>query len=196
MDVHQDTVDDLYTGQGGADSVASPIVASNMSHKAYKQVRVRAASTNSVGIYIGRSTVTVGTGYLLPASAEVEIPIEDPSQIYVVATPSGNSSQVVTVSGEEGDTFTLTFEGQTTSAIAYDAAASAVDTALEALSTIGTDNVSVTGDAGGPFTVEFIGDFATQDVSLMTGEGGDESCTVSIVKTDASAGSLYSWMSV
>jgi hypothetical protein len=196
MDLHQDTVDEFYTGHGGADAVARPIVASNMARKAYKYVRVRATDGNTIGIYVGPSTVSTSTGYLLYETNEVEVPIEDPSDVYVVATPAGNSSQVVTVAGSAGDTFTLTFDGQTTTDIAYDAAASAVDSALEALSTIGTGNVTVTGSDGGPFTVEFDGDFEKTDVPLMIGVGSDAGCTVSIVKTDASAGSLYSWMSV
>jgi hypothetical protein len=54
-----------------------------------------------------------------------------------------------------GGTFTLTVGGQTTSAIAYNAAASAVQTALVALSTVGTGNATVTGSAGGPYTITF-----------------------------------------
>lgn len=42
-----------------------------------------------------------------------------------------------------GGTFTTTFSGQTTSAVAYNASAATFKAALEALSTIGTGNVSV-----------------------------------------------------
>jgi hypothetical protein len=54
-----------------------------------------------------------------------------------------------------GGTFTLTFAGQTTSGIAYNAAAAAVQTALAALSTVGVGNVTVSGSAGGPYTISF-----------------------------------------
>ena len=56
--------------------------------------------------------------------------------------------QTITVTGtpDAGD-FTLTLSGQTTAAIAYNAVASAVQTALEALSTVGAGNVTC---AGGP----------------------------------------------
>jgi len=45
-------------------------------------------------------------------------------------------------------TFTLSYGGQTTSAIAYNASTSTVQTALQALSTIGAGNVTVTGNPG------------------------------------------------
>lgn len=81
-----------------------------------------------------------------------------------------NEIQQVLISGTAtGGTFTLTFDGQTTGVIAYNAAASAVETALEALSNI--DDVTVTGSAGGPWDVEFKGLYLNTDVALMTGDG-------------------------
>ncbi|WP_280389313.1 hypothetical protein [Nocardia wallacei] len=63
-------------------------------------------------------------------------------------------STTVTITGSPtGGTFTLTVDGQTTTGIAYNAAASAVQSALEALSTVGTGNATVTGSAGGPYSV-------------------------------------------
>jgi len=66
--------------------------------------------------------------------------------------------QTVTITGTPtGGTFTLSFNGQTTSGIAYNAAASAVQTALNGLSTIGAGGVTVTGGPGPgtPYTVTF-----------------------------------------
>ncbi|MGW4119889.1 hypothetical protein [Nocardia sp. NPDC004711] len=64
------------------------------------------------------------------------------------------SKFTVTIGGSPtGGTFPLTFNGQTASGIAYNATAAAVQTALEALSSIGAGNVTVTGSAGGPYTV-------------------------------------------
>jgi hypothetical protein len=81
-----------------------------------------------------------------------------------------NEVQLVTITGAPtGGTFTLTFDGQTTAAIAYNAAATAVQSALVALSNIGTGNVTVTGAAGGPYTVTFVGIYAGVNVPLMTG---------------------------
>ena len=51
---------------------------------------------------------------------------------------NGNETQSIVIANTPtGGTFTLTYDGQTTAGIAYDAAASAVDSALEALSNIG-----------------------------------------------------------
>lgn len=64
--------------------------------------------------------------------------------------------QSVTVNGTPtGGTFTLRFKQKVTAAIAYDASAATVATALVALSTIGTGGVTVSGSAGGPYTVTF-----------------------------------------
>jgi len=85
------------------------------------------------------------------------------------ADPGLNEKQTVTISGSPtGGTFTLSFGGQTTSGIAYNAAAATVEAALEALSTIGAGNVRVTGSAGGPYTVEFIVELGNQNVAAMT----------------------------
>jgi len=83
--------------------------------------------------------------------------------------------QTVNVSPATGGTFTLTFDGQTTAAIAYNAAAATVAAALELLSNI--DDVSVTGSAGGPWDVEFNGRYNRSDVSLMSGDGSSLTIT-------------------
>jgi hypothetical protein len=97
----------------------------------------------------------------------------------------GNEVQLVTVSAT-GGTFTLTFGGQTTSTIAWNAAASAVQTALRALSTIGATGVTVSGSGGGPFTVSFTGTLQDTDVAQMTSSaagltGGAQTCVVTTV---------------
>jgi hypothetical protein len=83
-----------------------------------------------------------------------------------------DEQQAVTLTGSPtGGTFTLTYDGETTGNIAYDAEASAIETALDGLSTIGAGNVAVTGDAGGPWTVRFVADLGATDLELMTGNG-------------------------
>jgi len=79
-----------------------------------------------------------------------------------------NEVQTVTISGTpSAGTFTLSYGSQTTAAIAYNAAASAVDSALEALSNIPAGGVTVTGSAGGPYTVTFTGELSYTDVSQL-----------------------------
>jgi hypothetical protein len=84
-----------------------------------------------------------------------------------------NEVQTVTLTGATftAGTFTLTYMGQTTTGIAYNAANSAVQAALAALSTIGVGNVAVTGSAGGPYTVTLQGTLAGQENELLTGLG-------------------------
>ncbi|MCI0463316.1 MAG: hypothetical protein L0Z62_40735, partial [Gemmataceae bacterium] len=80
--------------------------------------------------------------------------------------------QTVTLTGAPtGGTFTLTFGGQTTSGIAYNASAATVKSALEGLSSIGSGNVLVQGGAGGPWVVRFAGTLAGADQAQLTGSG-------------------------
>jgi hypothetical protein len=85
--------------------------------------------------------------------------------------------QRVTVSAT-GGTFTLTYSGQTTSALAWDATGAQVKAALEALTSISGagGSVEVTGgpgdDAGTrPYLVTFGGALAGADVDLLTADG-------------------------
>lgn len=78
---------------------------------------------------------------------------------------------VVTITGTPtGGTFTITVNGQTTAGIAYNAIASAVQSALEALSNVAPGDVTVTGSAGGPYTLTFGGDLA--DTALTVTSSG------------------------
>jgi len=77
------------------------------------------------------------------------------------------TAHLVTVSDAEGGTFTLTYGGQTTAAIAHNATAATVQAGLVALSSVGTGKVTVSGDAGGPWTATF----APGMVGALTGSG-------------------------
>lgn len=92
-------------------------------------------------------------------------------QLLAGVADQNEKQQVRLPTGTSGGTFTLTFEGQTTAAIAYNAAAATVQTALEALSNIAVGDVEVTGSAGGPWTVEFKLAFAGKNVALLIGDG-------------------------
>lgn len=67
-------------------------------------------------------------------------------------TPAVPATVTITGAPTAG-TFTLSVGGQTTAGIAYNAAASAVQAALVALSSVGAGNATVTGSAGGPYSV-------------------------------------------
>ena len=83
--------------------------------------------------------------------------------------------QTVTVTnGDTTNTFTLTYAGQTTSALDWDASAAEVTSALEALSNIGVGDVVVTYTAaagGGVYTLTFAGALADTNVAELTSAG-------------------------
>src|SRR5215471_804027 len=74
------------------------------------------------------------------------------------ASPAVNEVQRVALAGTvTGGTFTLKFNNQTTAAIAYNADAATMDQRLEALSTIGTGNVSVSKPSSTQWDVPLVG---------------------------------------
>lgn len=91
-----------------------------------------------------------------------------------------------------GGTYTLTFNGQTTGNIAYNANAATIQTALEALSNVGTGDIIVAA-VGSTFTMNFgSGAYAGLNVPLITGTptnltGGTASITVTTNSTGSAA---------
>jgi PKD repeat protein/type 1 glutamine amidotransferase len=83
-----------------------------------------------------------------------------------------SETQTVRVNNATGGTFTLTFQGQTTAPIPYNATNAQTRAALEALSNISDQDIGVTGNAinTGNQTVAFDGQFAQQDVPLLTAD--------------------------
>lgn len=88
---------------------------------------------------------------------------------------STSEVQTVTITGgPTGGTYTLTFDGSTTAAIAFNATAAAVQSALEALSNVDPGDVVC---AGGPHpgtavTVTFGGNYLGENVPQMTAASG------------------------
>jgi hypothetical protein len=84
--------------------------------------------------------------------------------------------QTISNNGAVAGTFTLTFSAggpQTTAAIAYNAGAATIQSALEALSNIAPGDIVVSGGPihTSPVTVQFQGAYAGTDVPQMTGSG-------------------------
>ncbi|MCR9230457.1 MAG: hypothetical protein NXI29_05550 [bacterium] len=83
-----------------------------------------------------------------------------------------NEKQVVSLVGNvTGGTFTLDFDGQETGNIAHDATANTVQTELEGLPNIEVGDVDVTGDNGGPWTIEFKVNLSDTDVAVLIADG-------------------------
>ena len=98
---------------------------------------------------------------------------------YFASEPKVGEVQSITVGGSGLTSFTLTFAAQTTASIDDQATAAHVQAALVALSNIGTDDVAVTGDAGGPWYVTFQGTLASTTTNLTaTPTGGTGTVTI------------------
>jgi hypothetical protein len=116
--------------------------------------------------------------------------------------PTGlNEVQTITITGSPtGGTFTLTYSGQTTAAIAYNATAAAVQSALEALSNINVNDITVAGGPGPatPWTVTFDsgldgGQFDGTNVAEMTATSsltGGTTPAVAVTTTTGGGGAV------
>jgi hypothetical protein len=117
------------------------------------------------------STAVLGEGPQL-SQADGLLRLKTKSAISVITEAEGpNEKQTITITGAEGGDFTLTFDGETTEPIPITGGegfdlAKEIEEALEALDNI--DDVAVTGE--GPFTVEFKGELATQDVPELVAD--------------------------
>ncbi len=113
-----------------------------------------------------------------------------------------SEGQTVTITGTPtGGTFTLTLNGETTAAIAYNATAAAVESALEALPSLSAADVTVTGGPGPgtPYVVAFGGAYAGQNVAQMTASGsftGGSSPAVAVTTTTAGGGTATDGLDV
>jgi hypothetical protein len=87
-----------------------------------------------------------------------------------------NEVQQVTAS-EEGGTFTLTYKGEETGAIADHAADAEVQAALEALATVGAGDVEVTGAVPGVYAVTFVGALGHMKSAELEGSGAGVTVT-------------------
>jgi hypothetical protein len=90
--------------------------------------------------------------------------------------PGTDEVQSLSVLATEGQ-FRLSFGGESTSALASNASAATVQGALEGLSSIGADNVSVSGGPGDetgstPYAITFVGALGGIDVEQLVAENG------------------------
>ena len=99
--------------------------------------------------------------------------------------------QTVTLSAvPDYGTFTLTYRGETTTAIAYNASASDIEDAIEALSAFNTGDITVSGAIGTNPTIDFASSLGNVDLIMINssmkigGESGTD-VTASIAETEA-----------
>lgn len=124
-----------------------------------KRLLVDAAlSTDSQGrpIFIGQdSAVNAALGVTTGQGSLAGLPAAFSQGVSGKYWRQGDKTQVATINGSPtGGTFTLSSAGSTTAALAYNAAAATVQTALRGFGGIFA-GVTVTGSAGGPYTITF-----------------------------------------
>jgi len=105
--------------------------------------------------------------------------------------PAQNEQQRIALTpAPTSGTFTITYDGQTTSAIDYDATAAEVQSALEALNNISPGDVVVTGGPGPstPWLITFTGNLAGTDVPLLSVDASGLSGSGSVIVTAVTEG--------
>jgi len=94
------------------------------------------------------------------------------STIFTITAVNSNEVQELDLDTPSAGDFTLTFDGQgPTAAIAWNAPFGDIEDALELLSNIAEGDVIITGSVGGPFDIEYRGQYLATDVVLMTIDG-------------------------
>jgi hypothetical protein len=109
--------------------------------------------------------------------------------------PATDEVQTVTIANAASGTFTLTYSGQTTSAIDYGATGAVVKAALEALSNIDASAITCTKLAD-VYTVTFGGNLAATNIDAMTASaaalvGPGVAINTSAIKTSRLAVRVY-----
>lgn len=152
----------------------------------------------------GTASVVAGTAAASPVAptlTSVQLRVANINVVPVSGPGGTNEIQTLTVDAVSG-TYTLTFGAQTTATIAFNASdttgATSVRAKLEALSTIGTGNVTVSGGPGAsgggtPYAITFVGTLAETDVGNITSNagglvGGGTSATIVQTTPGAPAG--------
>lgn len=110
----------------------------------------------------------------------------------IIADGDTNEVQRVDITGDPtGGTYTLTYSGQTTAAIPYNASANAVQGYLTDLSNIRPGDVIVSGGAAEPYDVTFTGSLRGTNIAQMTasGAGLTGGTTPGVTITTVTAGS-------
>jgi hypothetical protein len=122
------------------------------------------------GILLGLFTITGANAGTLSANTATNFPLVNGYAV-PVPTTTINDVQTLMMSGAPtGGTFTMTFAGVTTSALAYNISAGSLQTALQGLSSVGSGNVTCAGGAmpGTPITITSAAGFAGVPHSKFT----------------------------
>lgn len=117
------------------------------------------------------------------------------AKVRIDGFPAGSENEVQTISITGGTpttgTFRLTLNGETTAALAYNATAADIQTALENLTGIEAGDVIISGTnlAAGDITVQFAGNLAETDIDKMSVSDTDSIDAGVITVTETTKGS-------
>jgi YD repeat-containing protein len=119
------------------------------------------------------ATVDVGTNGGSTWTRPGTVPARSDAVLVTSYGHAADNVQLVQLTGSPtGGTFTLSFNGQTTAAIAYNASAATVQSDLQALTSIGSGNALVAGGtSSGPWTIRFAGSMAGSVEPAITANG-------------------------
>jgi len=155
-----DRFDDA-TGTGALGTPTSGVHARVSYQAMYYDAADRPVATVDVG-------TNGGTAWTRPAS----VPAPSATVLVTSTYYAANAVQAVALTpGTSGGTFTLTFGGQTTAPIAYNATPAAVQSAVQALSSVGSGNAIVVSGVGGGWQVWFVGTMNGAYEPQMTANG-------------------------
>ncbi len=168
---------DLYLRDGFNQGVLTPVTPGIV---AIGQTDV---ALSGMDIAIPNPATTVGVS--------VKFGSDDQEYTVTARTLGSGTNEVQTIEIDDdvdGGNFTLTYGGQTTGSIPWNASAAVVEAALEALSTLGLGTVNVTGSSP-IWTVTFGGSLASTNVGIISGTDVDmasgDATTVAVAETVA-----------
>ena len=99
--------------------------------------------------------------------------------------------QSILVKNATGGTFTITYNGQTTSALAFNASAADVQNALCALSNVGVGNLTVNNDY--PYTIYFGGTLGNVAQAIVTVTSSLTGTGVTVTVTQIAQGGVFAF---
>jgi len=150
-----------------------------------------APANGNTTLYIDTIANLPDSGTVVPVGARFSV-AGSTEEFYTVTATDANENQKVVVDATSGN-FTLTFSGQTTSNILYNASANDVLSALEALSNIAPGDVVVTSPVASSWIIKFAGVYAGVNVPVLTATdvdlmGGGDAITITTLNAGGTTG--------
>lgn len=193
LNVDMDFDPDVFAGLA-AGALGTASAPTNGVDEVQKEIITASGGTRTLTVQTEANAQTTGPLAFDANAATIETALEGLSNvgvgdIAVAEVTSANEVQGETISADAG-TRTITFDGQTTAAIPYNASTGDIQSALELLTNVGPGDIVVSGSSPN-FVYTFGGQYANMPVELMTvddallesGGGGPGSGSSAITQT-------------